>query len=154
METKTKTKIKTKTVGFSLRKVSTEQFAIIEEGFEEKANIRLGTNIRSGADEKQKMVSVFTFFTFESNSKPFLIIEAGCHFVLKDDAWGQMLNKDENCLNVPKGILQHLAMLTIGTARGILHAKTEGTCFNKFIIPAINVTEMITEDSIIKFNAQ
>ena len=35
--------------------------------------------------------------------------------------------------------------MTIGTTRGILHAKTEGTCFNKYVLPTINVTEIIKE---------
>ncbi len=38
-------------------------------------------------------------------------------------------------------------MLCVGTARGILHAKTEGTAFNDFILPAINVEELVEEDT-------
>jgi len=36
--------------------------------------------------------------------------------------------------------------LTVGTVRGILHTKTEGTNFNGFVIPTINVTELVTSD--------
>jgi hypothetical protein len=38
-------------------------------------------------------------------------------------------------------------MLTIGTSRGILHAKTEGTEFNKFILPTINVNQLVEKDA-------
>jgi len=37
-------------------------------------------------------------------------------------------------------------MLSVGTARGILHAKTENTPYNEFIIPLINVTEAVKAD--------
>jgi hypothetical protein len=37
-------------------------------------------------------------------------------------------------------------MITVGTARGVLHAKTEGTTLNKFFIPTVNVVEMVTDD--------
>ena len=142
----------TKSVGFSLKKVTTEQFAIIDEGFDEKGRIRLNTSMRFAADEKQKYIAVFTSFIFDSNDKPFLLVEASCHFSIKTNAWAEMLNSEMNALIVPKGFLCHLAMLTVGTSRGILHAKTEGTCFNKYVLPTINVTEIIKEDATFSFN--
>ena len=49
---------------------------------------------------------------------------------------------------LPSGFVCHLAMLAIGTARGVLHAKTENTLFNKYLIPTINVAELIKDDII------
>ena len=49
---------------------------------------------------------------------------------------------------VPKGFLAHLAMITTGTSRGVLFAKTEATPFSKFIVPTLNVEEMIKKDAI------
>jgi hypothetical protein len=141
-----------KSIGFSLKKVATEQFAIIEDGFDEKGKVRLNTSMRFAADEKAKFIAVFTSFIFDSNNKPFLLIEASCHFSIEDVAWIEMFNSEINSLSVPKGFLCHLAMLTVGTTRGILHAKTEGTCFNKYVIPTINVTEIIKEDVSFSFN--
>jgi hypothetical protein len=138
-------------IGFSLKKVITEQFAIIEESFNEKGKIRLNTSFRFAADDEQKYIAVFSSFVFDSEEKPFLIIEASCHFSIIDSAWIEMLNSETNTLIVPKGFLCHLAMLTVGTSRGILHAKTEGTCFNQYIIPTINVTEIIKSDASFTF---
>ncbi len=140
-------------INFVLRKVTTEQFAIIEEGFSEHNGIRIGTSIRFGSDEKQKMVACFSAFTFESNGKPFIKVEAGCHFQILEEAWNQMLNVEKNTLKVPKGFLSHLAMLTVGTTRGLLHAKTEGTCFNKYVIPTINVSTLIIDDALFIFKS-
>ena len=58
-----------------------------------------------------------------------------------------MVDNKTNTLNVPHGFPGHLAMLTGGTTRGILHAKTEGTCYNQYVLPTINVTEIIKEDA-------
>lgn len=142
---------KTNSIGFSLKKVSTEQFAILEEGFNEKGKIRLNTSFRFAADDKQRYIAVFASFVFDSDEKPFLIIEASCHFSIKEPAWKEMLVSDSNSLEVPKGFLSHLVMLTVGTTRGILHAKTEGTCFNKYVLPTINVTEIIKSDTSFTF---
>ncbi len=88
----------------------------------------------------------------EFNKKQFLIIEAGCHFVIDPDSWSKMLDSENDKLNVPKGFLKHMAMLTVGTARGILHAKTENTPFNKYNLPTINLDKMISQDSVFQFD--
>jgi hypothetical protein len=138
-------------IGFTLTKITTEQFAILESNLDAEGAISINTNLRFAADELKKMVGVFAAFIFESNQKQFLIIEAGCHFSILSEAWENMLNIEAGQLIIPKGFMQHLAMLTVGTARGILHAKTEGSCFNKYHLPTINVTGIIKEDSIFQF---
>jgi hypothetical protein len=143
---------KSQSIEFALKKVTTEQFAIIEEGFNEKGKIRLNTSLRFAADDEKKLIAVFTSFIFDSDKKPFLIIEAGCHFSIQNSAWLEMFKPEINTLIVPKGFLTHLTILTIGTSRGILHAKTEGTCFNKYVLPTINVTLLIKEDASFNFD--
>ena len=59
-------------------------------------------------------------------------------------------NKEKKELIVPKGFISHLVMISIGTTRGVLHSKTENTIYNKFLLPTINVNELIKED--VKFN--
>ena len=87
-------------------------------------------------------------FQFECNEKIFLMIEAGCHYRIEENAWGTMIKEEKNELVVPKGFVQHLALLAIGTARGVLHAKTENTKYNRFIIPPTNVTNFIKKDAV------
>lgn len=142
---------KSKPFKFALAKVTSEQFATIDECPNEKGEIKVATNIRFGADEAEKMIAVFTAFKFECNEKPFIIIEAGCHFNIEQNSWNDMFNAEKQELLVPKELLQHLAMITVGTSRGILHAKTENTSFNKFVLPTINVSAMIQHDSTFEF---
>lgn len=141
-----------KNIGFSLNKVVTEQFAVIEEGFNDKGKIRINTSIRYAADDIRKYVAVFASFIFDSDTKPFLIVEASCHFQIEDSAWAEMYDSENRTLTLPKGFLCHLAMLTVGTSRGILHAKTEGTCFNKYVLPTIDLTKIIREDAAFSFD--
>jgi len=134
------------TIGFVLRQISTEQFALNEEQFSETGKKQISVNLHFGVDHKHKAISVFSKFILTSDSKIFIIIEAGCHFEIRKNAWSGMLDTQTNVVKVSKGFMQHIAMLTVGTTRGILHAKTEGTCFNKYVLPAINVAELIKDD--------
>jgi hypothetical protein len=132
-------------IRFSIAKVSTEQFATIEEAFEEKRKIHLGTNLRFSIDREKQILAVFALFKFEQKGIPFLKVEVSGHFRIAPESWKKFLQKDESIL-VSKGFMTHLTMITVGTARGVLHTKTEGTRFNTFVLPTINVINLIKED--------
>jgi hypothetical protein len=140
-----------KSIGFRLAKIATEQFAIIESNFEKKAKIHIQIQFRFAADDKHRLVGVFFKACFETEKKQFLLIEAACHFEITPENWVNMMNQEQNKLTVPKNIMQHLAMLTTGTTRGILHAKTENTCFNQYYLPTINVSKIINQDNVFEF---
>jgi len=142
----------TPTVGFALRRISTEQFAIIEDGFTEGKDINLTTQLKFGANAEHKVIVLHANFRFEQDATPFVIVEAAGHFSIEERAWSSFYNEGANNLTVPQGFMCHLAVLVIGTTRGILHAKTENTPFNRFFLPTINVTETIKEDVVIDLN--
>lgn len=81
-----------------------------------------------------------------NKQKVFIKIQVSCHFNIEPDTWTSFL-KDSNVV-VPKNFISHLTILTIGTSRGILHAKTEGTEFNQFILPTINVNQLVDADAV------
>lgn len=143
-----------KNIGFALTKITTEQFAILENNFDKDYEIKIHVNIRFAADNKSKLVGVFTTFTYETNQKQFLIIEVGCHFNIEPQAWEGMFTEESNQLTVPKGFLRHLAVITVGTTRGILYAKTENTPFNRFYLPTINVADLIQNDNVFQFDVK
>lgn len=132
-------------VRFAIAKVSTEQFAIIEEAWQEGVPINLTTNIRFAIKRDVRLVAVFCQFKFEQKGIPFIKIEVSNHFLIASDSWKNFL-RDDIITVIPKGFMCHLGMITVGTARGVLHTKTEGTRFNEFILPTINVMDMIKED--------
>jgi hypothetical protein len=139
-------------VSFALRRISTEQYAIIEDAFTEGKDINLSTQLKFGANAGHKIIVLHANFRFEQEGKPFLLVEAAGHFSIEEKAWVGFYNQEANSLTVPQGFMCHLAVLVIGTTRGILHAKTENTAFNRFFIPTINVTETIRENVVIDLN--
>jgi hypothetical protein len=137
---------KNQSIGFSLKRISTEQFAILTESFQEGKPLELSVNLRFGADKETRMVGSYANFKFGLEHQPFLLIEVGCHFEIELDAWEKMCSEDGQTMNFAKGFMAHLAMITVGTARGVLHAKTDNTPFNRFVLPTINVTDLVQED--------
>ena len=139
-------------VGFSLTKINTMQFAIIKDSFNEGLPINLDLNITFGLNVEHKALSVFFTFKLLQEKNTFLIIEVGVYFNIEDNSWSKFIDEKNNSITFPKGFASHLVLLTIGTTRGILHSKTENTPFNKFVLPTINVNELIKSDVTLKIN--
>lgn len=133
-------------IGFGLRKVTTEQFAIIESSFEDGKPIELKAGLRFGMNNENRIISTFFSANLIQEKAPFLILEVGCHFNITEVAWQGFLNADKSEIIIPIGFIGHLVMLTIGTARGVLHSKTENTSFNQFLLPTLNVNELVKKE--------
>lgn len=73
------------------------------------------------------------------------ILEIANHFQIDENSWKSFEIKDGKLI-LPQGFATHLLVFTLGTLRGVLHAKTENTEFNKYFLPTINTTEMIQGD--------
>lgn len=132
-------------VAFILQSITTEQFAIINERIPENENLELLTEISFGASSDGPIISVFPKFTFSLKEVPVMLIETGCHFKIKEQHWPLMIQENGNVL-VPAPVMRHMTIIAIGTTRGVLHAKTEGRSLNEYILPTINVAELIQGD--------
>jgi hypothetical protein len=139
----------TNEISFKLHSIKTEQFAIIEDIYSEADPVQLESNYRFGSVVAEKLVAVFVNYKFKTPKGVFLIIEVSCMFGIKPDSWDSIYNGEKLVLILPKVIATHLLVLVIGTTRGVLHAKTENTPYNRFFLPTLNVSENIKEDIVI-----
>lgn len=133
-------------IEFFLGAIKVEQFAILEKNYLETRETTLATELQFRMNASEKIIGVFLEFEFQQESNAFLKIEVSCHFRIQKEAWATFVDANEENLTIPKGLLAHMAMITTGTTRGILFAKTENTPYNKFILPTLDVAAMIPED--------
>jgi hypothetical protein len=139
-------------VGFELQGIKTEQFAMLTEHLNPKKPVDLESQLQFKFDQKQHLIGVAIGFEYVQTKKTLLKILVSCHFKIEADSWQAFSGTQAGKLVVPKGFLAHLSTITVGTARGVLHVKTEHTPFAMFILPAINVAEMIPNDFEIDLN--
>ena len=134
------------TVGFKLHRIITEQFAIIKEFYDNSnEEVGLSINLQFGLDKENHLIASSVQIQFMQNSKPFLVAQVANQFEVEEQAWKKLIKSDDKLI-IPKGFATHLIVLTIGTLRGVLHAKTENTEFNKFVLPTINVMDLVKDD--------
>jgi hypothetical protein len=131
-------------VGFYIAEIKTEQFAIFEENYSSKKETSLGTELQFQLDQTSNLIGISLGIEFIQLKKVFIKLQINCHFKIEESAWKSFIKNTK--IVFPKLFITHLAMITTGTSRGILFAKTESTQFSRFIIPTLNVAEMITTD--------
>lgn len=140
-------------VNFGLRKISTMQFAIIDSSFNEKINdIKYETRLRYEYNIEKRIINVIVMVNFSQDKGPFIILEIGCYFEIEKEDWKKIYDVAQNELKIPLSVARHLVLLSIGTLRGVLHSKVENTPFNMFILPTINVNELVNEEVLLKTN--
>lgn len=138
-------------LSFTLVDISTNEYAILEDSYTEGEKVRMGTSVKFGYNREDRILGAILKFQFDQNENPFLVISATCSFQLEEGAWKSLLVEDGQKIVIPEGFASHMAVITVGTVRGILYEKTKDTPFNDYIIPPINLTELIKEDVVLEF---
>ena len=132
-------------VPFKLVRIKTEQFATIDE-VNPTDEVDISAKIDFGMDDEDTSLLCSFSCSFESKGEKFILLKILCEFKIAEPAFEKSLKMNENKYVFPKAFMQHLGVIAVGTARGVLHCKTEGTPFNQYFLPTINLTEMLTED--------
>ena len=139
-------------IGFKISGINTEQFAILEDVYDKEKDISINAGLQFSVDPKQKGIGVHFTVQFKHEEDVFLLLKTGCFFLIDPNKWNDLLSENEKSIVFPKKFISHLSVLTIGTTRGILHEKLkEDPTFNQFLLPTINVMEIVKEDVIIAF---
>lgn len=131
-------------ISFSLRSITTEEFATIKNCYKKEEEVNLETEFEFGLNIELNSLGVKFSVMFKCDENPFIILKMRCEFDIEPETFSGF--KMEDNYIIPRGLLSHVTVLTIGTARGILHAKLEKTGFEKFILPTLDVSEMFKED--------
>lgn len=137
-------------LGFALIGLKTLSFAIIEKAYKKTGETNLISQLGFGVDVDDHTLTCNAKFSFEKKKdQPFLILEVQGFFEIdKNDFLNKIVREDKTFL-ITRNLATHFAVLTVGSARGVLHAKTEGSLYNQYLLPTIDVKHMIQEDIIL-----
>ena len=133
-------------IQFKPIRILTQQFATVEENYESEQKVHIRTTLEVAVDKENRVIIMTPIFAFESSKGLFLKVQVASYFEASPESWQQIATDTEGKKIIPVGFLHHLAVIAIGTTRGVLHTKTEGTRLNGFILPTINVTTLLKED--------
>lgn len=133
-----------KNISFRLLNIVTEQFATFEvENIPDTNDLK--SELQFSIDPENRVVACKMKFQFLHENQTIVVLTAVCNFDVEENSWNNNIVSTKKII-LPKHFLEHLCVITVGTSRGILHAKTENTFFNRFIIPTLNVSNLVEKD--------
>lgn len=133
-------------IRFRMVKITTTQFAIVGDmcGEIDEIGIELGFNVKYSMEMHRIGVSPLLTLKSENDDK-LLILELFCEFEVHPDDWQGMIT--DNRLIINKDFLGNLISQSIGTLRGVLYCKTEGTSYSNFVLPSVSISELVNTDA-------
>lgn len=138
-------------IKFSLVHIEENQFSTFDEALDEDKPIQQQVGFGFGVDMEKNVIAVSVDFVLNKEDKPLLKQHITCYFKIESKDFETQLKREDEIV-LPCAFGKHLAMITTGTARGVLFANTKNTPFNQFLIGLINVDSMFNEDIHIRFN--
>ena len=134
-----------KAIPFRLEKISTKEFATFLDNLQDGKKMEISIGGKFSIAKNAAIACEYRLELIRKKS-PVLVLSVACEFGIEDKYWESLKSKNKKSITFSKKFLQHLAVITVGSLRGVLHAKTEGTEFNNYLLPTINVTEYISEN--------
>ncbi len=135
-------------IKFTYKGVGIEQFAMIDTVDGDSGTLNISASARFNYDDRA--IGIGMNIQFVSSEAPFLIIETMSHFVIDEECWNTLSNGKMEDVTLPKEFVEHLHAIALGTTRGVLIGKTDGTKFGKYFLPLINATQLGCADLVIK----
>lgn len=134
------------TIPYRLSKIETKQFAMFPDKFTGE-KVVVNTELSFTASTDRKNIRSIVTLKYQREESLLMILELACYFDIAPEGWDEI--KDGNQWKVPVDFLRYMGTIVVGTARGVLYAKTEGTALNASILPPINLVELIKDDYVV-----
>ena len=130
------------TIPYRISGIRTTQFALFPEKFINGREITVQTSFTFGYSEGLDSIRCISNFEYIQDEDILMISEIQCTFDISPEGSAEL----KELRKVPVDFLRYMATIATGTARGIIHAKSEGTILSAIILPPINLIEAIKND--------
>ena len=133
-------------IPYRISHIDTKQFAVFPDKFINGDIVNINTNYNFNLRSDWSQVRCSSAIQFVQKEQLILVLEIVCYFDIAPE--GIEFIKEQN--KVPVDFLRYMATIVVGTARGVIHARTEGTVLSSVVLPPINLVDAIKDDLAIK----
>ena len=136
-------------IPFRIFKIENEPIELHADLVEDLSGLEFGFQVSFNGDLQNRIVGCKTDYVFrKENGVVISALTVYCYFIIQEEYVNSRI--ENNKLLLDKEFLRYLATISVGTARGIQHAKTQGTILNALVIPPINLTSMDIQDIVLE----
>jgi len=140
-------------IQFKLVDVQQIQFAVLTNEWP-KGEMQITNQLQFNSDTDHRVVRCVANFEFKKNDITQLILVVQSVYEFSVDTWSALYNLQNDEWVLPAGLVQHLADITLGAARGILSVRTEeNKATPRVLLPLINPGQIIQGNLRLRRNA-
>ena len=132
-------------IPYRINAIRTSQFALFSDKFENGAPVDIQTEFSFAHNKELNSIRCTCKINYLQKETLLLLLELQCFFGIAPDGVTQL--KKEKKVSVD--FLRYIGTIVTGTARGVIHTRTEGTILNGFVLPPLNLVEAIKNDMLL-----
>ena len=129
-------------IQFRLIDVQELQFVNLSKQWPE-GELQVNNQLQFNCETEKRIVRCLTNFEYKKNDITQLILGVQTVFEFAREGWSAMYDLNGDQWILPVGLVQHIADMTIGAARGILAIRSEEAGLPKQILPLINPGQIL-----------
>ena len=135
-------------IPFRIFKIENDPIVLHADAFDPKGEMEFEFQVSYNGSLNDHIIGCKTEYLFKQKDVIVSDLTVYCYFMIEE---GFVQSKiQDGKLTLDKEFLRYLATISVGTARGIQHAKTQGTVLNPFVIPPINLMEIDIQDFVLE----
>jgi len=129
-------------IQFRLMDVKQLQFVNLANEWPE-GEMQINNQLQFNSENDKRIVRCTANFEYKKNDITQLILGVQTVFEFTRDSWSSLYQLNEDQWVLPAGLVQHMADITISSARGIMAIRSEEAGIPKQILPLINPGQML-----------
>lgn len=133
------------TIPYRIARIETRQFALFPDKFINAEKVDVRSSYEFAVSDDISVVRCRSQFHYLQGDQLLMVLDMVTYFSIAPEGIEEIKKKG----HVPVDFLRYMGTIAVGTARGIIHAKTEGTALNAVVLPPINLVEIIKEDLLV-----
>jgi hypothetical protein len=130
------------TIPYRINGIKATQFAIFPETYTKGTDVQVSSEFNFSITKEKNSIRCTSTYNYLQNGNLLMKLELQCFFNIAHDGIEEIQKRKL----VPKDFLRYMATIVVGTARGYIFARTEGTELNSIILPPINLVDGINND--------
>lgn len=133
---------------YRISRLNVSRFSVVET--ENLDNLQLATSFQFKINIELHLLSCIGIYEYKKADKSIMALDLECYFNVEQEYFNSLIQDD--ILTINQDMLQYMATISVGAARGEIHARCEvaGSILRDMVLPPINLTQIITTPAIFK----
>lgn len=139
-------------IPYRIVQIVTSKFEQHPDLLEIGSDIQIGSGYNFAINPIEHRIRCESEYLFTQAANSLLNLKLVCTFEVEEPAFEALIT--DKVITVPVEFLRYMATICVGTARGDIHARTEGSILSNYVLPPINLVEIIKDPLVIKLTEQ